>query len=197
VVPPPQTHLLKPDQAYGPSGNPSKAIGKMSNSHLHKLFIRESYKETVAKQGTRQSRTELQVPRQCVTIDQLVSTTPGLIAQLRGKPTKHRYQAATVFVDHESRLAYYVHLQTSTSAKETDAGKLAFEQFAKSNGVSSIKHYHADNGIFADNLFRRAVSKGGQTLIFCGVNVHWQIGVAKGRICKLEEHARTILINSF
>jgi hypothetical protein len=64
----------------------------------------------------------------------------------------------------------YVHLQTSTSAEETVAGKLAFERFAKSNGVATIKHYHADNGIFADNLFRRAVSEGGQTLTFCGAS---------------------------
>jgi len=134
-------------------------------------------------------------PGQCVSIDQLVSTTPGLIAQLRGRPTKHRYQAATVFVDHASRLSY-VHLQHTTSAEETVAGKLAFERFAKSHGVQAIQHYHADNGIFADNLFKRAVAEGGQTLSFCGVNAHWQNGVAKRRIRELQDHARTMLLHA-
>jgi hypothetical protein len=38
-------------------------------------------------------------PGQCVSIDQMESTTQGLIAQLRGKPTTIRYKVATIFVD--------------------------------------------------------------------------------------------------
>ena len=49
-------------------------------------------------------------PGQCVSVDQLESSTPGLIAQMRGIPTKARYKVATVFVDHFSGLSY-VHLQ--------------------------------------------------------------------------------------
>ena len=43
--------------------------------------------------------TECTAPGQCVSIDQLESSTPGFIAQLKGRLTKDRYQAATIFVD--------------------------------------------------------------------------------------------------
>jgi len=88
-------------------------------------------------------------PGQCISVDQLESTTPGLIAQMKGKPTMKRYIAATVFIDHYSGFTF-VHIQKSTSADETIEGKKAFEQYARSQGVS-ILHYHADNGRFADN----------------------------------------------
>ena len=58
-----------------------------------------------------------------------------LCAQLRGNPTKERYRAATIFVDHYSRLSY-VHLQKSTSAEETLEAKTAFENYARTHGVN-------------------------------------------------------------
>ena len=79
---------------------------------------------------------------------------PGLIAQLRGKPTLQRYNYATVFVDHYSNLDY-VHLHTTNDAESVVEGKLAFERFAASHDVR-IKHYHCDNGIFADTHFKAA-----------------------------------------
>ena len=137
----------------------------------------------------------LTAPEECVSIDQLVSTTPGLIAQLQGQPTKARYKVATIFVDQYSGLSY-VHLQRSTKAEETVEAKLRFEQFARGHGVNQIKHYHADNGIFADNLFRKAVAEGKQTLSFCGVNAHWQNRVAERRIRELQDNAITMLIHA-
>ncbi len=41
---------------------------------------------------------------QCVSVDQLVSTQVGFIAQLKGAITRKRYMVATVFVDHYSWL---------------------------------------------------------------------------------------------
>lgn len=41
-------------------------------------------------------------PGQCVSVDQLESTTPGLIAQMKGRPMTKRYIAATVFINHYS-----------------------------------------------------------------------------------------------
>jgi hypothetical protein len=90
-------------------------------------------------------------PGECVSINQLELTTPGLIAPLRGIPTKQHYKVATVFVDHATRFGY-VHLQQSTGAEETIKVKMAFEQQAANSRVK-ILHYHADNGIFADNKF--------------------------------------------
>jgi hypothetical protein len=133
-------------------------------------------------------------PGQCISVDQLVSTTPGYIAQLRGRPTLKRYHAATVFVDNFSRLSY-VHVQKGTSAEETIQAKHAFERYARSHGVVT-KHYHADNGIFADNKFREAVKEDRQTLSFCGVNAHFQNGIAERRIRELQDHARTMLIHA-
>jgi len=116
-------------------------------------------------------------PGQCVSVDQLESTTPGMIAQLKGIPTTKRYTAATVFVDHFSGLGY-VHLQKTTNADETVQAKQAFEAYADSHGVK-VLHYHADNGRFAENKWRNACTAKGQTLSFCGVNAHHQNGVAK------------------
>jgi len=129
-----------------------------------------------------------------VSVDQLVSTTPGLIAQLRGLPTTKRYNAATVFVDQFSGLSF-VHLQKTTSAEETIEGKSKFEAYASSNGVE-VQHYHADNGVFADNKFRQAVITSRQTLSFCGVNAHFQNGMAERRIRELQDSARTMLIHA-
>ena len=133
-------------------------------------------------------------PGQCVSVDQLISPTPGLIAQLRGIPTKKRYTCATIFVDHFSGYGY-VHLQKSTSATETIEAKKAFEAHAATFGVT-ILHYHADNGVFADNGFRSACMQEGQSLTFCGVNAHFENGRAEKRIRDATELGRTMLIHA-
>ena len=133
-------------------------------------------------------------PGDCVSVDQLESTTPGFIAQLKGKLTKQRYRAATVFVDHASRLSY-VHLQKSLSSDETVQAKRAFEAYARSHGII-IRHYHADNGRFADNAFLDSIAKSGQTISFCGVNAHFQNGIAEKRIRDLQEQARKQLLHA-
>ena len=119
-------------------------------------------------------------PGDCVSVDQLESPTPGFIATLKGTPTKRRYKAATIFVDHASRLSY-AHLQQRLTSSETVEAKHAFEAYARTFGVR-VKHYHADNGRFADNLFMQDVQKNGQTISFCGVNAHFQNGIAEKRI---------------
>ena len=61
-------------------------------------------------------------PGQCMSVDQLVSPTPGLIAQMTGFITKQRYKYATVYVDQYSGLSF-VYLQCTASAAETLDGK--------------------------------------------------------------------------
>lgn len=124
-------------------------------------------------------------PGQCVSVDQLESTTPGLIAQMKGLLTRQRYRAATVFVDHFSGLSY-VHLQKSTNAIETLAAKHAFELYASTHG-NRVLHYHADNGRFAENLWKQDILRQGQKLTFCGVSAHHQNGVAEKRIRDLQD----------
>jgi len=98
-------------------------------------------------------------PGQCISIDQLESSTPGLIAQIKGWLTKKRYKVATIFVDHFSGLSY-IHLQKSTNADESLEAKLAFERFASKFKVQ-VKSYQADNGRFAENKFMAAVKEAG------------------------------------
>jgi hypothetical protein len=59
-----------------------------------------------------------------------------------------------------------------------------------------IKHYHADNGRFADNAFMQSVAESGQTISFCGVNAHFQNGIAEKRIRDLSEQARKQLLHA-
>lgn len=73
-------------------------------------------------------------PGEMVSVDQLVSPSPGFIAQMTGKLTISRYKYATVYVDHASRLGY-IYLQRTADADETVQGKLAFEAYAESRGV--------------------------------------------------------------
>ena len=78
-------------------------------------------------------------PGQIVSVDQLESTTPGFIAQLKGNPTKFRYTGATVFVDHYSDMTY-IHLMKRLTSAETVEAKKAFEAYARNRGVQ-IQHY--------------------------------------------------------
>jgi hypothetical protein len=133
-------------------------------------------------------------PGCCVSVDQLVSTTPGIIAQLKGIPTTKRYTVATIFVDHYSRLSY-VYLQKTSSSAETVQAKKAFETYCKTYHVR-VLHYHADNGRFADNAFRADVEDKRQTISYCGVNAHFQNGIAEKRIRDLQDAARTMLLHA-
>lgn len=133
-------------------------------------------------------------PGQCVSVDQLESTSPGFIAQLKGSLTRKRYRYVTVFTDHFSDLSY-VHLQKTITSAETLEAKDAFEAYSKSLGVR-IQHYHADNGRFADNLFLKSVKDNKQTISFCGVNAHFQNGIAEKRIRDLQEAGRSQLLHA-
>jgi hypothetical protein len=131
-------------------------------------------------------------PGECISVDQLDSSVPGFIAQLKGTLTLKRYTAATVFVDNFSGLSY-LHLQQNLTSSETIKAKDAFEAYAASYNVT-IQHYHADNGRFADNAFRQSCQEKQQTISFCGVNAHWQNGMAEKRIRDLQDAATTSLL---
>ena len=134
-------------------------------------------------------------PGECVSVDTLESPTPGLVAQAKGTLTKGRYNYATVFVDQYSGLDY-VHVHRENSGDKTLEAKLAFEQFASTHGVL-IKHYHADNGRFAEAKFMQACQDSTQQgLTFCGVNAHHQNGRAERRIRHLTESARTMILHA-
>lgn len=139
----------------------------------------------------RESKTPLQ-PGDVVSVDQMTSQVPGLIAQMIGKPPTQQYTCATVYVDQASSLGF-VYLQKSASAEETLQGKEAFEKYANDRGIT-IKRYHADNGIFKTNDWVQHCTSNRRGLTFAGVNAHHQNGVAEKRIRDVQELARTQLI---
>ncbi len=102
-------------------------------------------------------------PGQCVAVDQSESPVPGLVAQLKGIPTKKRYMCATVFVDWFSDFSY-VHFQYTTNASKTLEAKHAFERFVESHGVT-VRAYHVDNGCFAENLWQQDAQQKGQNFV--------------------------------
>ena len=73
--------------------------------------------------------------------------------------------------------------------------KRAFERYANGFNVK-IKHYHADNGIFAEAEFATAVQEDGQTISYCGVNAHHQNGRAEKKIRDLQDLARTMILHA-
>ena len=147
------------------------------------------------KDGSRKKLRQATCPGAIVSVDTAESrNVPGLVAQLRGQPTLVRYHYATTFVDHFSDLDY-VHLHQRNDGDSILEAKLAFERYAGSFGVS-IRHYHCDNGVFADKTFKAACHAAHQTSTFCGVNAHHQNGKAekKKRIRDLRDSARSMLL---
>ena len=147
------------------------------------------------KDGSRKRLRKARRPGEVVSVDTMSSTSvPGLMQQMKGKPTLARYHYATVFVDHYSGLEY-VHLHENNDGDSVLAGKLAFERFSHGHGVK-INHYHCDNGVFANNAFRTACKAAHQTISFCGVNAHHQSGRAEKRIRDLRDCARSMLLRA-
>ena len=59
-----------------------------------------------------------------------------------------------------------------------------------------IQHYRADNGRFADEGFLQACTAYNQTIDFCGVNAHFQNGIAESNIGFLQQSTRSILLHA-
>ena len=106
-------------------------------------------------------------PGETVSVDQMISPTPGLVAQMIGMLTNTRYTCATIYVDQYSGYSF-IWLQKSTNAEETLIGKKAFEAHARESGVR-IKHYHADNGVFKARSWVAECKRTGQRMMYAGV----------------------------
>ena len=63
-------------------------------------------------------------------------------------------------------------------SNETVQAKIAFERYSQERGVH-IRHYHADNGRFANKGFINNCQLSNQCLTYCGVNDHFQNGIAE------------------
>ena len=155
---------------------------------LYGKAMKRAWRSKLGKQ--RQEKKALKLG-EVISVDQMVSPVPGLIAQMVGFLTRQCYKYATVFVDQASCMGF-VYLQKTCSAEETIEAKRAFEQYAENRGVR-VQAYHADNGIFKAKKWVKECQQRKQDLTVAGVNAHHQNGVAERRIRELQETSRAIL----
>ena len=144
------------------------------------------------KHGSIRKKTETR-PGDGQSLDQIVSAQPGLIPQMSGFLTSQRLWGATVVVDHVTDYIY-CHLMKDFTLEETLNAKKSWERILFHAGYQA-KHYHADNGRFADDDFRAHCAERNQSLSFCGVGAHHQNGIVEGKIKILTQGARTILLH--
>ena len=78
-------------------------------------------------------------------------------------------------------------------SNETVQAKITVERYSEERGVH-VLHYHADNGRFANKGLIDNCQLNNQRLTYCGVNAHFQNGIAKKRIWDLQEATRTSLL---
>ena len=128
-------------------------------------------------------------PRNLSSVQQLISQ-PILIHfwwELYHTLTKQPYKYTTVFVDQCSRLSY-IYLQQMITSNEMVQAKITFERYSEERGVH-IWHYHADNGRFANKGFIDNCQLNNQCSTYCGVNVHFQNGIAEKKYgtCKKQQ----------
>jgi len=112
---------------------------------------------------------------------------------MAGFLTSQRLWGCTTFVDHVSDYVY-VHLMRDMTLDETLLAKSAWEKVMAQAG-RTVRHYHADNGRFADNGFIDSINDSDQKITFCGVGAHHQNGIVENKNKILTQGARTLLLH--
>ena len=127
-------------------------------------------------------------------MDKIVSAQPGLIPQMSGFLTSRRIWGCTTFCDHVSDFVY-VHLMRYFTVEET---LLAVKDFEKTLAQADrlVTHYHADNGIFANNAFLESINKKDQNMPFCAVGAHHQKGIIENKNKMLTLSGQTLLLHA-
>jgi len=133
-------------------------------------------------------------PGETVGVNQLISAQPGLVPQEKGIMTRARICAATVSVDY---VTGYIHvgLMRDQSGDSTLQCKHEFEHLCATRDVS-VKHYHADNGRFAERSWMDDAKESSQRVTFCGVGAHHQNGITENAIKQLTLVSRTLLLHA-
>ena len=124
----------------------------------------------------------------------MISAQPGLIPQEKVNLTRARIWACTVFVDYYTGYVF-VALMRDLNADLTLAVKKEFERRCAVRGVK-VKHYHSDNGIFAEPAWINECKTCKQDLTFCGVGAHHQNGISERNIKDVTLISRTILLHA-
>jgi hypothetical protein len=90
----------------------------------------------------------------------------------RGKESKSSHKVFATTKPGET-----VSVDQMVSTKVGFFAKHAFEKFTTEHGVP-FHHYHCDNGLYANDAFKESCKSSHQRLTFCGVNAHFQNGIA-------------------
>ena len=123
-------------------------------------------------------------PGECVSVNQMMSTEVGFYAQMKGNSPRSVTCASLSSLTTTSAYALSTFkLMTHPSKPLLPNVSLTF---AAKYSIK-IQHYHCDNGQFFNNAFKQACQNTCQQLTFCGVNAHFQNGIAKQFICDLLE----------
>ena len=109
--------------------------------------------------------TPAKAPGDCMSIDAMGSRTPGFVAQPKGSLTKTCYKNATTFKDYYACLTD-AHLYQSNDGESAVETKKAFKAHFQKHNVG-IKHYHDNNGRFADNALVAHAGSKNQTSYYC------------------------------
>ena len=91
-------------------------------------------------------------PGEKVSVDQLDSPSPGLIAQVKGRLTYKRYKFAKICVNQASQLGYANLQKTTTYQDIVEANKSS--EYHNLDHVVTIKIYYNDNGVFRANKWQ-------------------------------------------
>ena len=117
---------------------PGCAYGKVHHHQWQYKYIRN-------RKQLRQAR----VPRVMVSIDQLLSPTPGFVPIHRGSSTVKQYIGATIFVGYLFDFTY-CHFMIEMTAASTVEEKKAVERIFATHNVN-VSHYHCDNRLLIQN----------------------------------------------
>jgi hypothetical protein len=165
------------------------------------LLARQTYKGAGVSTEYKDPKKEMMLktghlaPGDAVSMDQYQSSVKGRLPDTYGKEKEHdKYTGGTIFVDHASTRIFIKH-QVSLKAGETIQAKRLFEKDASQYGIT-VKHYHADNGIFDTQQFLEEIDKHHQTIEFCGVGAHHQNGIAERAIRTVTEWARAMILHA-
>ncbi len=132
-------------------------------------------------------------PGDGTSVDQIVSTQPGLIPQMAGFPISDRIWGMTIFCNHVSNFVY-VHLMRNFTLAEMLLAKCAYKKVLAQAGRTT-KHYHANNCRFSNKDFHQDITDKGQSINFYGVDTHHQNGIIKNRNKQLTLGACTLLLH--
>ena len=122
--------------------------------------------------------------------------TPGRLPTGYGRePDNRRFHGGTIYNDAASS-AIWVENQVSLGANATVMGKQRFEEWLWEQAKAEVSHYHADNGIFSADEYRRDCDEKDQSQSFSGVGAQHQNAMAERSIQTIMYMARTFMVHS-